>query len=161
MKIPSFLLAASMSFFASSSGFSTAPQEPSHSTISPEEISWLPGPASLPEGAQIAILQGDISAAAPFTFRVKFPAGYSIQPHFHPKDEALTVISGSLAVGFGEVFLTSDLISIPAGGFTFLPAQHAHYIMTKEETVVQINAFGPWGITYINPLDDPRNNSGE
>jgi hypothetical protein len=25
-----------------------------------------------------------------------------------------------------------------------------------EETVVQLIATGPWGITYINPADDPR-----
>jgi hypothetical protein len=31
-----------------------------------------------------------------------------------------------------------------------------HFAWTKEETVVQLNGVGPWGITYINPKDDPR-----
>ena len=26
----------------------------------------------------------------------------------------------------------------------------------KEETIIQVNAEGPWGVTYINPADDPR-----
>ena len=26
----------------------------------------------------------------------------------------------------------------------------------KEETIIQVNAEGPWGINYINPADDPR-----
>jgi hypothetical protein len=31
----------------------------------------------------------------------------------------------------------------------------AHYAFTDEETVVQINSTGPWGINYVNPKDDP------
>ena len=26
----------------------------------------------------------------------------------------------------------------------------------KEEVVVQLNGVGPWGVTYVNPSDDPR-----
>jgi mannose-6-phosphate isomerase-like protein (cupin superfamily) len=155
MKIFTLALATGLGISASTVGLSIVAQDPEHTVISPQEINWLPGPPSLPKGAQIAILQGDIGAAAPFTLRVKFPANYSVPPHFHPEDEALTVISGSLEVGFGDIFLVSELISLPAGGFTFLPAKHAHFVRTKAETVVQINAMGPWGITYINPLDDP------
>jgi hypothetical protein len=25
------------------------------------------------------------------------------------------------------------------------------------ETIVQVHAIGPWGLTYVNPKDDPRN----
>jgi hypothetical protein len=31
-----------------------------------------------------------------------------------------------------------------------------HYGSFNEETVVQLNSTGPWGITYVNPKDDPR-----
>ncbi len=27
----------------------------------------------------------------------------------------------------------------------------------REETIIQVNAEGPWAINYINPADDPRN----
>jgi hypothetical protein len=27
---------------------------------------------------------------------------------------------------------------------------------TKEETVIQLNGVGPWGLHYLNPADDPR-----
>jgi hypothetical protein len=37
-----------------------------------------------------------------------------------------------------------------------LPPQMAHFALADEETVVQINANGPWGTTYVNPKDDPR-----
>jgi hypothetical protein len=32
----------------------------------------------------------------------------------------------------------------------------ATQVFTDEETVVQINSTGPWGINYVNPKDDPR-----
>jgi hypothetical protein len=31
-----------------------------------------------------------------------------------------------------------------------------HFVSTKDETVIQLNVTGPWGINYINPADDPR-----
>jgi hypothetical protein len=33
----------------------------------------------------------------------------------------------------------------------------AHYAYADEETVVQLSTSGPWGLTYVNPADDPRN----
>jgi hypothetical protein len=32
----------------------------------------------------------------------------------------------------------------------------AHYVFFDEETVFQISTVGPWGLTYLNPKDDPR-----
>ena len=31
-----------------------------------------------------------------------------------------------------------------------------HFAFFEEETVIQINTIGPWGVTYVNPADDPR-----
>ena len=31
-----------------------------------------------------------------------------------------------------------------------------HFAFIDEDTVVQINRNGPWGLTYVNPKDDPR-----
>ena len=33
----------------------------------------------------------------------------------------------------------------------------AHYGWTDSETIVQLHGTGPWGVTYINAADDPRN----
>jgi hypothetical protein len=45
---------------------------------------------------------------------------------------------------------------LPAGSFFALPPGTAHYVFIDEETVVQISTVGPWGLTYVNPKDDPR-----
>ena len=39
---------------------------------------------------------------------------------------------------------------------TVCPKTHHFVAGTKGETIVQIHGVGPWGITYVNPADDPR-----
>ena len=91
--------------------------------------------------------------------RLKFPAGYRVAPHTHPVDEIVTVISGTFHKGMGETADPSKAQPLPAGSFFALPPGTAHYVFTKEETVIQISTNGPWGLTYINPKDDPRQKS--
>ena len=44
---------------------------------------------------------------------------------------------------------------MPAGGFHAVPKGVHHYAMAKGQTVLQVHALAPWGITYVNPADDP------
>src|SRR2546423_282907 len=39
----------------------------------PEKIEWRPGPASLPKGATVAVLEGNPAAEGPFVVRIKMP----------------------------------------------------------------------------------------
>ena len=45
---------------------------------------------------------------------------------------------------------------LPAGSFFSMPPGSAHYFFADENTVVQLNSTGPWGIDYIDAKDDPR-----
>jgi hypothetical protein len=47
----------------------------------------------------------------------------------------------------------------PAGSFFALSPGTALYVFIDEETIVQISTNGPWGLTYLNPKDDPRQKS--
>ncbi|MCU0909972.1 MAG: cupin domain-containing protein [Rhodobacteraceae bacterium] len=128
-----------------------------HHTAAPvEDITFAPGPATLPEGAEFAVLHGNPAEPGPFVMRLKFPAGYEIPPHLHPEDEIVTVISGGFGMGAGEALDRAEAPILAPGSFVHLPAGMAHFAWTKEETVVQINAVGPFGITYVDPADDPR-----
>src|SRR5262245_61764217 len=71
---------------------------------SPEEIKWSDGPASLPRGARISVLECDPTKEGPFVFRVKLPDGYRLPPHRHSKTERVTVISGAFFIGEGDKF---------------------------------------------------------
>jgi quercetin dioxygenase-like cupin family protein len=134
---------------------------PAHSmegvnTVQPQEIKWGPAPAVLPPGAEAAILFGDPSREGYFVLRLKFPAGYSVAPHTHPVDEVVTVISGTFYEGMGETADRRKAQPLPAGSFFVRPPGMAHYVFMQEETVIQIGTKGPWGLSYINPRDDPR-----
>lgn len=127
-----------------------------HKLLSPSEIKWGPGPASLPPGAEAAVLYGDPTKEGLFAMRLKFPKGYRIAPHTHPKPEIVTVITGTFQLGTGDKADLSKAKALSAGGFIALPPGHAHYAGADEETIVQLNSTGPWAVTYVNPKDDPR-----
>ncbi|MSO92128.1 MAG: DUF4437 domain-containing protein [Rhodospirillales bacterium] len=127
-----------------------------HSLLTPNEIKWGPGPASIPPGAQAVVLLGDPDKEGLFVLRLKLPSGYRVPPHTHPKPEITTVISGSLRLGMGETADRSKAKLLPAGSFIALPTGMAHYAFADEETVLQVSTNGPWGLTYVNPKDDPR-----
>lgn len=120
------------------------------------DITWKDGPASLPPGAKFAVLEGDPSKAGFFTMRLRMPDGYEIQPHWHPKTERITVISGSFNVGMGDRFDRSGTRELAAGAFGYMQPEMRHFAWTRGDTVIQLNGEGPWMITYVNPADDPR-----
>jgi quercetin dioxygenase-like cupin family protein len=131
---------------------------PEHIMVKPKELSWKPGPPALPPGAQMAVIEGDPAAEGKlFTFRVRLPAGYRIPAHFHPADEHITVISGEFRLGMGEKLDESKAQALPAGSFAVMPKGARHFAFTRQPTELQVHAMGPWGITYVDPKDDPRN----
>ena len=126
--------------------------------ISPEDVKWMEGSPALPPGSKMAVIAGDPKVAGPFTLRAKLPANYKVPPHFHPDTETVTVLSGTFHVSMGDTFDASKTKAMRAGSFIALPGKSPHFVFTKEETVIQVNAMGPWALTYVNPADDPRNN---
>lgn len=128
-----------------------------HVILTPDDVKWTDGPATLPPGAKAAVIDGDPKKEGFFALRLKLPAGYKVPPHWHPGDERLTVISGAFHVGLGETFDETKTRKLPAGGYFSFPPKTAHFAYCSEETVVQVNTIGPWSIHYVHPEDDPRN----
>ena len=44
-------------------------------------IEWKAGPAALPPGARMAVLEGDPTKEGPFVVRFQFPEGYHVPSH--------------------------------------------------------------------------------
>ena len=126
-----------------------------HAMIHAANTPWGDAPPALPEGAQAAVLHGDPSKAAPFALRLKMPAGYRVPRHWHPADEQVTLVAGDLTLSMGEA-ATAHAQTLGAGDYVNLPARMQHEASTKSGAVVQINAMGPFEITYVDPEDDPR-----
>jgi len=142
---------------ASTSAMSSGSNHPSGVIqVHQSELVWQEGPASLPAGAKFAVIEGDPSKPGLFTMRLALPASYTIPPHFHPTDEHVTIISGAINLGSGGMLDKSKENLFTAGDFFMLPTGHPHYVWTTEATVLQLHGMGPWGITYVNPTDDPR-----
>lgn len=118
------------------------PADVQWTAVSADAVGWGPAPPSLPPGAQAAALYGSPSKERPFVLRLKFPAGFTVPPHRHSKDEFVTVISGRFALGVGEQIDAASLKPLPSGSFIHLPAGTAHYARAEVETVVQINGMG-------------------
>lgn len=126
-----------------------------HRMIVAKDLKWADVP-SLPPGAKIAVIEGPMSEAVPFTVRLKFPANYQIPAHVHPAAERVTVLSGVFHMGIGDKLDAAKGMPLNAGDMMIMVPSSPHFAWTKEETVVQLHGTGPWGITYINPADDPR-----
>ena len=153
IELPALTIAVALAGIASAASADTMD---GHTIIAPQEIEWGPAPPVLPPGAEVAVLFGDPSKEGLFAMRLKLPEGYSVPPHMHPVDEDVTVISGTFSLGMGETADQSKAQPLPAGSFIALPPGEAHYVFIDEETVIQISTVGPWGLTYVNPADDPR-----
>jgi quercetin dioxygenase-like cupin family protein len=120
-----------------------------------KDVKWGPPPPALPPGAKMAVLAGDPAANGLVTVRLKMPAGYKVPPHWHPTDEHVTVLSGSVLLGMGDKLDEAQAKPLTAGGYVVAPANMHHFALTKTGAVIQIHLNGPFGITYVNPADDP------
>lgn len=157
MKNPSLLFLALLPAFAFA-GQDTTPTTATpagHAMVRAAETAWGDGPPALPKGVQAAVLYGDPGKAGPFALRLKAPAGYRVPRHWHPADEQVTVIEGELTLSMGEA-ASAHAESFGAGDYVSLPARMQHEASTQDGAVVQINAMGPFEITYVDPKDDPR-----
>jgi quercetin dioxygenase-like cupin family protein len=129
-------------------------QPPAHVTLSPDGLKWTDS-AALP-GAKIAVLEGPLSEAVPFTFRTKFPPDFKVPAHWHPVLEHVTVISGTFNLGLGDKLDIDKTTALKPGSFVMNQPKTAHFAWTNDETIIQVHGIGPWGFTFVNPDDDPR-----
>ncbi len=134
--------------------FSSA-QSTDHIMVSADALEWA-DVASLPPGAKIAIIEGPMNEAMPFTVRLKFPANYQIPAHWHPVIEHVTVLSGTFNIGMGDKLDQTKTTALTVGSIAIMQPETRHFLWTEEETVVQVHGVGPWAINYVNPADDPR-----
>jgi len=137
---------------------SSPPKEGSHVMVRPEAMKWQP----LSEGAEVVVLAGDpfnqTAVGVPFVFRVKHKDGFELKNHWHPMDERITIITGTMLLGTGDEFKTdpAHVTELPAGSYAFMPKIMRHYFVTRGETIAQFEGIGPFRMTFVRVADDPR-----
>jgi hypothetical protein len=137
----------------------TRAKAPAHIMLAPEDIKWGAAPPVFPAGAtKFAVLSGDPGKPGLFTIRLKMPDGYQIPAHWHPTNEYVTVLSGTLYMGSGDKLEESKGRAMGAGSYGVVPAKSHHFVWAKGDTEIQVSAMGPFAMTYIDPANDPMKN---
>ena len=114
--------------------------------LTPEELKWV----TAPTGNAQAVVAGNQRDQGLYMYRTRFPAGFRNQPHFHPDQRIVTVMSGTLYVGYGEKQDGSQMKALPAGSIFTEPPRQPHYVWAKDgEVVIQVTGYGPSGTTVI------------
>lgn len=134
-----------------------APRPPAsaHTIAKGNALTWGDPPPALPAGATMAVVSGDPAKAAPFTVRLRMPAGYRVLAHRHPTDEHVTVLAGTIGLGIGEKFDQAALKDLGPGDYALLPAEAGHFGQAKTAAIIQLHGVGPFVLGYVNPADDP------
>ncbi len=123
-----------------------------HKIVHYGDLKWTP----IMKGCDLARVAGDPDAdGAPFVLRVRCADGSKVPPHWHPTDEYVTVMKGTLLVGMGEAFDESKLQTMNVGNFILVPKEMRHFTTNKGETIVQVHGAGPFKVNWVNPSEVP------
>lgn len=153
--------AAAVLVLISTSRADSPPAAPDMVMTSIDGVKWMDAPPVLPKGAKAAVVYGDPSKPGLFVLLTKFPASYEIPAHWHPTDENVTVLKGTLYLGMGDKLDKAQGKAVATGGFASLPAKMHHFAYTKKEVIVQLTSMGPFGMTYIDPALDPTKHAAK
>lgn len=105
-------------------------------------------------GMKIAVINGNPDEAGLYTLRLSFPDGYRFPPHFHPMDENLTVLSGTLLLAMGDRADEAKLKTYGPGDYLHMPATRPHFGGARGATVVQLHGQGPFKIELAQPASN-------
>lgn len=110
--------------------------------LTPDQLKWVDFPGR--PGVKLAMIEGDMKKAGPFTVRMMFPANYKLAAHWHPGIEHVTVISGTFYVGAGDGSDPAAAVALPPGSAAVIQPKTLHFGYTKEAVVIQAHGMGPW-----------------
>ncbi len=113
----------------------------------PDQMVWTKEAS----GAEVCILLGDPKKAGTYIELVKWLPHRMSQPHWHPHDRYITVLSGTWWVGTGRVFDPNKTTPMRPGSFVTHFGQQIHYDGAKdEEAIIEIVGEGPATITLAD-----------
>ncbi|WEK21612.1 MAG: cupin domain-containing protein [Candidatus Pedobacter colombiensis] len=129
-----------------------------HQEIMNAKTTGTKAPGSSNLGAvQEIVIHGDPSKPGLYTILLKVAANTKISAHHHPDDRVGTVVSGTWYFGYGDKFDKDKLKKLPVGSVYSEVQKQNHFAMTGNiPVIVEITGYGPSGVTFVNPKDDPK-----
>jgi hypothetical protein len=114
------------------------------------DMQYGPGPASVPFPCEMAVREGSPKATGLFTIRMRTQEPWVMPPHSHPRAERVTVLSGTIHVGFGTSLDKSSGETFLEGDYYVNAPGAVHYVWADGPVEIQITGMGPW---EIHPLE--------
>jgi hypothetical protein len=153
--LPDFSLSAAMRWFAPgfvlATAFCTFTSTPGRAenamTINQDQMKWAP--AAIP-GVEAAALSGDPSKPGPFVMEFRWAAGSKAPPHWHSNTERVTMISGTGAVGMGDVLDPQKGTSVTPGAYMEMPAKMHHWFVAQTPVVMLLEGEGPFDLNLVD-----------
>lgn len=151
-------------FMLMNNAVAAQPDKPGQLRMTPQEamatkaaVAAAPGSSNL-SAVQVVVIFGDPSKVGLYTILLKVAATTKVPAHLHPDDRVGTVISGTWFFGYGDAFESGKLKKLPVGSVYAEVKNQNHFAMTgSEPVIVEITGYGPSGVTYVNPADEPKN----
>lgn len=110
--------------------------------VKPNEIVYEKNPAG--SGPDLTVIAGDPTKEGFYIIRARFAPGVMSQPHSHPGDRHVTVISGTWWAGKGSTFDPNATTPLGPGSYMLHPAGEVHFDGAKDvEAIVEIKGMGP------------------
>ncbi|MEP4484814.1 MAG: cupin domain-containing protein [Halioglobus sp.] len=114
------------------------------------EFTWK----KVAQGVWVANITGDDDAEGMYVQRVKLEKGQKSDRHYHHDVKVVTVLSGSIFVGFPEEDGEWDVKRLGVGGVYTEPRNQPHFVWAKDEdVVVQVVGYGPTSKTSLDTSD--------
>lgn len=97
------------------------------------------------------VVSGDpTKPGAQYVIRMYNDENFINLPHWHPEDEHITVVKGTLYMGTGDTFERNAMRELNVGDYALVPKQMSHFTWSKTDTIILIHGIGPFQITPTN-----------
>ncbi|MCI0724703.1 MAG: cupin domain-containing protein [Acidobacteria bacterium] len=124
-----------------------------HVVVAPEQLVWK----FIIPGAEMAVVSGDPDKkGGMYVIRIRTKGEVTVPPHWHPREEHVTVLEGSFLMAHGDKYDASKLSELKAGAHSVVPAKMPHFGFHKAGNVIEVFGEAPFVINWVNPEDDPK-----
>lgn len=114
-----------------------------------DKIQWQPCPPNLPEGCEMAVLEGNPKSNDLYTVRFKLNGDFVMPPHTHPTEERVTILQGKAYVAFGKDATREDAKEFGTGDYYINARNEIHTVWADAGTIIQLTGIGPWEANFI------------
>ena len=101
----------------------------------------------------MVVLEGDPKAEMLFTVRFRTGSEFEMKPHWHPRNERVTILEGKVGVGFGDEIDRENVTWFGPNDYYVNAHSAHHFVLADGPAVLQITGIGPWQANFLETDD--------